>query len=98
MSALGQYFPLGGVNMFIANMKYAADTMLSGKLTTPLQDPGNVITTGSATAILSAQSIASAVTVTTFLIGFTQSQMSKFGRSVTVVASGAATSTVTVNG
>lgn len=50
--------------------------------------------------ILNDQSIAAAVDTLTFAAGFenTEAQMSRFGRNITVVASGAATSNVTVIG
>lgn len=51
-----------------------------------------------ATAILSAQSIAAAVNTRTFAATYTVAAMGPYGRNVTVVASGAATSNVTVIG
>lgn len=53
-----------------------------------------------ADAILAAQSIASATNTTTFAAAYvaTEAKMGKYGRNVTVVASGAATSVVRVRG
>lgn len=51
-----------------------------------------------ATGILSATSIATAVDTRVFAATYTSTAMSKYGRNVTVVASGAATSNVTVFG
>lgn len=51
-----------------------------------------------ATSILSAQSIAAAVDTRVFAATYTVAAMSPYGRNITVVASGAATSNVTVFG
>ena len=95
MSAKGDYYP-AGPNMYVPNCVYAADTQIEGK---PWVDLG-VHDAPSATAILSAQSIAVAGNTSTFAAAWTNSQnaMGKFGRAVVVVASGAATSAVTITG
>lgn len=92
MSALGQFFPRR-TNDYVPNMQYSADVSPSGlgKVTIP------ALPAASATAILNAQSIAtagSAVPPSTF----SHAVLGRFGRNVTVVASGTATSNVTVYG
>lgn len=61
---------------------------------------GTAVIAASAALILSATSINAAVDTTTFASGFanTEAQMGRYGRTLTVVASGAATSTVDVYG
>ena len=98
MSAKGEYYPVGS-NTFVPNLQYAADVALEGPLLvdmTPVAAP----VAASATGILNAQSIATAGNTSTFVTTFLQndSQMGKFGRCLQYVASGAATSTVTVQG
>jgi hypothetical protein len=96
MSAKGDYYPVGP-NMFVPNMQYAADVFLEGKLFVDLT-PNFAPLTASATAFLSAQSIATAGNTSTLLSASTEAQMGKFGRCLQYVASGAATSTVTATG
>lgn len=102
MSALGSYYPQG-VNMYVPNMQYAADVDINGHIPVDLS-PLVAMLAASATGILSAQSIATAVDTTTFVTAFANNQniseayMGRFGRNITVVASGAATSNVTVYG
>lgn len=98
MSAKGDNY-MAGPNYFVPNMIYAADTQIEGKLFVDLS-PNFAPLTASATGILSAQSIATAGNTSTFVAAFTNSeaQMMKFGRCLQYVASGAATSTVTVTG
>lgn len=102
MSALGSYYP-SGVNMYVPNMSYAADVDINGHIPADLS-PQVAMLAASATGILSAQSIAAAVDTTTFVTAFANNQniseayMGRFGRNVTVVASGIATSNVTVYG
>lgn len=101
MSAKGSFYP-ANVNMYVPNMTYAADVNSEGCLAinispTPLR-------AAAAAGILSTQSIATAGSTRTFVTAFAnghnndESYMGRFGRNVTVVASGAATSTVTVYG
>lgn len=102
MSALGSYYP-SGVNMYVPNMSYAADVDINGHIPADLS-PLVPLLAASATGILSAQSINAAVDTTTFVAAFANNQniseayMGRFGRNITVVASGAATSNVTVYG
>lgn len=98
MTAKGEYFPYG-VDLHVAGMQYASDVNLEGPLTVELT-PNAAPIAADGDLILDAQSIATAGKTSTFLAGFTNSeaQMGKFGRNVTVVASGAATSKVTVYG
>lgn len=79
------------INRYVPGMQYAADVQPSGMYRTSLGSPA----AASATAILSAQSIATAGSTTTLTI---DTMDATFGRNVQVVASGAATSTVTVKG
>jgi hypothetical protein len=99
MTARGDYFPRG-VNMHVPNMEYAADVALTGPCEVDLNPTAGALLAALATGILSAQSIATAGSANTFAAGFTQSerQMGKFGRCIQVVASGTATSTVTITG
>lgn len=102
MSALGSYYPTG-VNVYVPSMTYAADVDINGHIPADLS-PLVAMLAASATGILSAQSIATAVDTTTFAAAFannnniSEAYMGRFGRNVTVVASGAATSNVTVYG
>lgn len=98
MSAKGEYYA-AGPNMYVPNMAYAADVDLNGKLTVALS-PAFAPVAANATLILSAQSIAVAGSVSVLAAGFvaSEAQMGRFGRALQVVASGAATSTVTVHG
>lgn len=95
MTALGEYFPQG-VNMHVTSMQYAADVELNG----PLEVEIPAMDTADADCILDGQSIASATSTQTFNVLYvgTEAQMGKFGRTLQYVASGAATSTVTVTG
>lgn len=95
MTAKGTYFPRR-INQHVKLMQYAADVRFGGmgtiKIPTPLA--------ADADGILNDQSIATAGNTGTFLSTYADSDdaMSKFGRNVVVVASGAATSKVTVRG
>lgn len=93
MTAKGDFFP-ARVNMWFANCKYAADVENGGigKIELP------ALVAADTNGILSAQSIAAAVDTSTFADTYSDSVMGKFGRNVTVVASGAATSKVQVYG
>lgn len=97
MTAKGSYFPVGA-NMFVPDAVYSADCFLEGRLFVDLTPTAPLA--ASATGILSAQSIATAGNTSTFVAAFlqTEAQMGKFGRCLQYVASGAATSTVTVQG
>jgi hypothetical protein len=72
---------------------YAADVGVDGLTTVDIPAPVAALATG----ILNAQSIAAAGTSSP-VVGFSPSVMGRYGRNVTVVASGAATSNVTVYG
>ena len=72
---------------------YAADVGVDGLTTVDIPAPPAALATG----ILNAQSIAAAGTSSP-VVGFSPSVMGRYGRNVTVVASGAATSNVTVYG
>lgn len=93
MTAKGSFFPRR-TNQYVPNMQYAADVRKggNGKIKIP------ALAAAAAAGILSAQSIAIAGNTSAFLIAFTEAQMGRFGRNVTVAASGAATSKVTVHG
>jgi len=72
---------------------YAADVGVDGLTTVDIPAPVAALATG----ILNAQSIAAAGTSSP-VVGFNPNVMGRYGRNVTVVASGAATSNVTVYG
>lgn len=91
MTAMGEYFPYG-VNLRVANMEYAADVNLNGPVEIDLGAPA----AADADGLVDGQSIAAAGEVS--VAASTEAIAGKFGRNVTVVASGAATSLVTVHG
>lgn len=88
------YYP-PGINVYVPKMKYDCDVMHGPAV---LRANFGAPPLASATAILSAQSIAAAVSTSTFAAGYTEANMGPWGRCVQVVASGAATSNVTVKG
>lgn len=96
--AIRQAVPaMRGVNYFVPNMSYAQDVGLDGLCRTDLGAPIAL----NATGILSAQSIATAGAQASFAATYRniiQAGLAKYGRNLTVVASGAATSNVTVYG
>ncbi len=86
-----------GVNYYVPNMAYAVDVGLDGLCRADLGAPIAL----NAAGILSAQSIATAGSQASFVAAYRniiQAGLAKYGRNVTVVASGAATSLVTVFG
>ena len=85
---------VSGLNYYVPAMQAAADL---GQLLDQRVSLG-APPVASATAILNGQSIATAGSVSAFAAGYNPDNMGPFGRNVTVVASGAATSTVTVIG
>lgn len=93
MTAKGEFFPRR-TNQYVPNMQYAADVRKggTGKIRIPAMPALD------ADGILAAEDIAVAGSTTTFAATLTVAAMAKFGRNVTAVASGAATSTVTVHG
>lgn len=93
MTAKGSFFPRR-INDHVPNMQYAADVRFGGMGTVIIPAPAALDADG----ILVAQSIATAGSTSTFAATLTDAAMAKFGRNVTVIASGAATSTVTVRG
>lgn len=95
MSAKGDYYPFGP-NMWVANMAYAADVGIESKLQV-LLTPYAPVAAGAA-LLASAVSIATAGKSVLNLASQPQSLMGKFGRAVSVVASGAATSSFRVSG
>src|SRR5262245_39394108 len=90
---LPSFFP-GRLSQYVPNMKYACDVMHSAPYKCLLGAPVAL----NATGILNAQSIAAAVDTTVFAATNVRSNFGVFGRNITVVASGAATSNVTVYG
>lgn len=93
MTAKGDFFPRR-INDYVPNMQYAADVRFGGLGT--IRIPAPIV--ADPDGILAGVSIATAVDTTAFEATLTEDAMSKFGRNVTVVASGAATSNVTVYG
>jgi len=83
-----------GFNYYVPSMQAGSDLGQLRKTRISFGAPPDVLATG----ILSAQSIAAAVDTTTFNVLYTNAKMGPFGRNLTVVASGAATSNVTVIG
>lgn len=82
------------INCRVPNLQYAADVDITGLTTVDIPP----LPAASATAILNAQSIATAGNAAP-VAGFNPATtMGKFGRNLTVVASGAATSNVTIEG
>jgi hypothetical protein len=86
---------LDGVNCFVPDMQYHSDVSTAG-LTRQymLYAPA----AASATAILSALSVAAGATTTSFAAGYTTTAMGEWGRAVQVVLSGAGTGTVNIRG
>jgi hypothetical protein len=81
------------INNRVDQCCYAADVGVDGLTTADIPAMAAALATG----ILNAQSIAAAGTSVP-VVGFAPSVMGRYGRNVTVVASGAATSNVTVYG
>lgn len=86
---------LDGVNNFVPDMQYHSDVGTDG---ITKQYTKTAPTTASATAILSAQSIATAGAATAFVAGFDNTKMGQWGRAVQIVLSGAGTPTVDIRG
>lgn len=86
-----------GLTYYVPAMQCGGDL---GQLKNSRLSLGTALIAAVAAGILSATSIATAVDTSTFDTTFTQSeaQMGRYGRTLTVVASGAATSNVTVYG
>lgn len=95
MSKINSALPtFRGPNYYVPSMKYAADVSEQGLCRVELGAPVALDADG----ILAAQSIATAGSTSTFASTYSEAAMGRYGRNVTVIASGAATSTVTVNG
>jgi hypothetical protein len=84
-----------GVNYFVPNMQLHSDVTTPG-LARPFII--NSVPALSATAILNAQSIATAGSATAFAAGYSKDNMGDYGRAVQIVLSGAGTPTVDVRG
>jgi hypothetical protein len=91
MSALGTFYARR-TNDYVPNMQYAADIGTSGIGKVTLQP----LPAANATALLNATNIAATGSAAALAAG--QTQLGMFGRNVTLVASGAASSVVTING
>jgi hypothetical protein len=83
-----------GPNYYVPLLKLTADVSEDGEVRVEFGTPIAL----NATGILAAQSIAVAGNTSTFAAAYSPAAMGRYGRNVTVVASGAATSTVTVRG
>jgi hypothetical protein len=83
-----------GINHYVPNMQYASNVDTTGAVEAHLGAPIALDADG----ILDNQSIAAASNTSTFASTYTDTVMGVYGRNVTVVASGAATSTVTIRG
>lgn len=86
---------LEGVNNFVPDMQYHSEVGNDG-ITKQYTKTAPVAL--SATGILSAQSIATATTTSTFVAGFDSTKMGPWGRAVSIVLSGAGTPAVTIRG
>ena len=93
MSAIGEHYP-ENVKLYVPDMAYAADVRYGGMGTVNIE----ALVTADADGILDGETIATAVDTTTFNALYSDSVMGKFGRNVTVVSDGAATTTVTITG
>lgn len=82
------------INHYVPAMKYAMDAVHMQPCRIDLGAP----VVADADGILAAQSIAAVSSTTTFAATYASSKMGAFGRNVTVVASGAATTKVAVFG
>lgn len=94
MTQKARDFTIGGMNYYVPGMQAGADL---GQMLTQRLSLGAPIV-ADADGILNDQSIAVAGSTSTFLATYSSANMSLYGRCVTVVASGAATSNVTVIG
>lgn len=104
MTARGDFFPKR-LSQYVRNMRYAADVRDEGYGSLDLQKFSKIqsqtaIVAADVDGIMAAQSIAAAAGTSSAVFADTYSdeKMGKFGRNVTVTASGAATSDVTVYG
>lgn len=86
---------LDGVSNFVPDMQFHSEVGTAG-ITKQYTKTAPVVL--SATGILSAQSIATATTTSTFVAGFDKSKMGQWGRAISVVLSGAGTPTVIIRG
>lgn len=82
------------INHRVPDLMYAADVGVDGIVTADIP----ALPAASATAILNAQSIATAGSASPAASFDPKTVLGRYGRNLTVVASGAATSNVTVNG
>ena len=90
---LATFFP-DRLSMFVPSMKYSCDVEHNAPFRAQLGAPVALDADG----ILNDQSIATAGETAVFQSTYSESNMSTYGRNVTCVASGAATSNVTVHG
>lgn len=81
------------INMYVPAMAYASDVNFGGPTRVAFGTPA----IKSATAILNAQSIATAITIQAASL-VTDTLLEPYGRTLEVIASGAATSTVSIDG
>lgn len=93
-NTVGTFFP-ARINMYFPKAKYAADVANGGAGRINF---GPALVAANATGILNAASIATALDTATFATTYKRANMGRFGRNITVVASGAATSAVSVYG
>jgi hypothetical protein len=88
-----QYYPRG-INTYVPAMQYSEEAVTEGLVRVNFGSPP----VASAAGILSATSIATAVDTSTFATTYTETNMAPYGRTINIVASGAATSNVKVYG
>src|SRR5262245_52392160 len=82
------------LNVRVPDLNYAADVSVGGECTVDIP----ALPAASANAILNAQSIATAGSAVPLATFNPATMMGRYGRNVTVVGSGAATSNVTIDG
>lgn len=87
------YYP-SGIKVYCPAMQYAEEAVTEGIVRANLGAPP----IADADGILAAQDIATAVDTSTFAATYTEANMGTYGRTINVVASGAATSNVTIYG
>lgn len=85
---------IDGINYYVPAMQGGGDLGQLDEQRISFGNPPDVLATG----ILNAQSIAAAVDTSAFAATYSKDKMGTYGRNITVVASGAAVSNVTVIG
>lgn len=82
------------INQFVPSMSYAADAVMEGPFRAQLGAPDALDLNG----IVAAQDMTAAGNLTSFASAYSSSVMGKYGRCVTITASGAGVKVVTITG